>query len=118
MPTLNPSAARLAARAALRVGAGLVSVASPPNAVMVNANHLTAVMVKSFDGAAGLAQLLSDKRLNVVALGPGLGVGGETRALVDVALKSGAAIVLDAIAYRLRETERAAMSRRAASLNP
>jgi len=54
------------------------------------------VMVKPFDGAPGLAQLLSDKRLNTVALGPGLGVGGETRALVDVALKSGAAVVLDA----------------------
>lgn len=92
----HTGAARLAARAALRVGAGLVSVASPPNAVMVNASHLTAVMVKPFDGAAALAQLLSDKRLNAVALGPGLGVGGETRALVDVALKSGAAVVLDA----------------------
>jgi hydroxyethylthiazole kinase-like uncharacterized protein yjeF len=31
-----------------------------------------------------------------VALGPGLGIGGETRALVDAALKSGAAVVLDA----------------------
>jgi len=92
----HTGAARLAARAALRVGAGLVSVASPPNAVLVNASHLTAVMVKAFDGAAGLGQLLSDKRLNAVALGPGLGVGGETRALVDVALKSGAAVVLDA----------------------
>ena len=47
-------------------------------------------------GRRGLAQLLSDKRLNAVALGPGLGVGGETRALVDVALNSGAAVVLDA----------------------
>jgi hydroxyethylthiazole kinase-like uncharacterized protein yjeF len=92
----HTGAARLAARAALRVGAGLVSVASPPNAVMVNASHLTAVMVKVFDGAPGLAQLLSDKRLNAVALGPGLGVGGETRALVDAALKSGAAVTLDA----------------------
>jgi len=92
----HTGAARLAARAALRVGAGLVSVASPPNAVLVNASHLTAVMVKAFDGAAGLGQILSDKRLNAVALGPGLGVGGETRALVDVALKSGAAVVLDA----------------------
>jgi NAD(P)H-hydrate epimerase len=92
----HTGAARLAARAALRVGAGLVSVASPPNAVAVNASHLTAVMVKVFDGATGLAQILSDKRLNAVALGPGLGVGGETRALVDVALKSGAAVVLDA----------------------
>jgi NAD(P)H-hydrate epimerase len=92
----HTGAARLAARAALRVGAGLVSVASPPNAVAVNASHLTAVMVKVFDGATGLAQILSDKRLNAVALGPGLGVGGETRALLDVALKSGAAVVLDA----------------------
>ena len=89
-------AARLAARAALRVGAGLVSVASPPDAVAVNAAHLTAVMIKPFQGAAGLSALLSDKRLNAVVLGPGLGVGKETRDLVTTVLKSGAATVLDA----------------------
>jgi hydroxyethylthiazole kinase-like uncharacterized protein yjeF len=92
----HTGAARLAARAALRVGAGLVSVASPPEAVAVNAAHLTAIMLKPFDGAAGLAELLADQRLNALVLGPGLGVGGETRALVDAALKSGAAVVLDA----------------------
>ena len=80
----------------LRVGAGLVSVASPPDAVAVNAAHLTAIMIKPFDGADGLAELLADKRLNAVVIGPGLGVGGETRALVDAALKRGAAVVLDA----------------------
>jgi NAD(P)H-hydrate epimerase len=53
-------------------------------------------MLKPFDGAEGLGALLSDKRLNAVALGPGLGVGGETRALAAAALKSGAAVVLDA----------------------
>ena len=95
-PASATGAARLAARAALRVGAGLVSVASPPEAVAVNAAHLTAIMLKPFEGAAGLADLLSDKRLNALVLGPGQGVGGETRALVDTALKSGAAIVLDA----------------------
>jgi ADP-dependent NAD(P)H-hydrate dehydratase / NAD(P)H-hydrate epimerase len=89
-------AARLAARAALRVGAGLVSVTSPPDAVAVNAAHLTAIMIKPFEGAAGLFALLSDTRLNVVVIGPGLGVGGETRELVMAALKSGAGIVLDA----------------------
>ncbi|MEY4708468.1 MAG: hypothetical protein RJB58_2191 [Pseudomonadota bacterium] len=89
-------AARLAARGALRIGAGLVSVASPPDAIGVNAAHLTAIMLKPFEGAAGLAHILSDKRLNAVVIGPGLGVGGETRALVDVALKSGAAVILDA----------------------
>jgi ADP-dependent NAD(P)H-hydrate dehydratase / NAD(P)H-hydrate epimerase len=86
----HTGAARLAARAALRVGAGLVSVASPPDAVAVNAVHLTAIMLKPFDGAAGLIELLTDKRLNAVVIGPGLGVSGETRALVDAALKSGA----------------------------
>jgi NAD(P)H-hydrate epimerase len=90
-PAHATGAARLAARAALRVGAGLVSVASPPDAVAVNAAHLTAIMIKPFEGADGLARLLSDKRFNAVALGPGLGVGGETRELVNVALKSGAA---------------------------
>jgi NAD(P)H-hydrate epimerase len=95
-PAHATGAARLAARAALRVGAGLVSVASPPDAVAVNAAHLTAIMLKPFEGADGLAELLSDKRLNAVALGPGLGVGKETRELVGVALKSGAAVLVDA----------------------
>jgi NAD(P)H-hydrate epimerase len=89
-------AARLAARGALRVGAGLVSVASPPDALGENAAHLTAIMLKPFQDAAGLADILSDKRLNAVVIGPGLGVGGETRALVEAALKSGAGVVLDA----------------------
>ena len=95
-PAHATGAARLAARGALRVGAGLVSVASPPDAVAVNAAHLTAIMLKRFEGAGGLTALLSDKRFNAVVLGPGLGVGGETRALVDAVLKSGAAVVLDA----------------------
>jgi NAD(P)H-hydrate epimerase len=89
-------AARLAARGALRIGAGLVTVAAPPNAVMVNAAHLTAIMLKRCDGAAELAALLEDRRFNAVVIGPALGVGGETREMVMVALKSGAAVVLDA----------------------
>jgi len=89
-------AARLAARGALRAGAGLVSVASPPEAVLINAAQLTAIMVKPFDGAEGLGALLADKRITAVVIGPGLGASRETRALVDVALKSGASVVLDA----------------------
>jgi len=89
-------AARLAARGALRSGAGLVSVASPPDAVGVNAAHLTAIMVKPFDGAKGLSALLADKRFNAVAIGPGCGVGAKTQDLVAAVLASGAAAVLDA----------------------
>ncbi len=95
-PSFSTGAARLAARGALRAGAGLVSVASPPDAVGINAAHLTAIMVKPFDGAKGLSALLADKRLNAVALGPGLGVGERTQDLVAAALASAAAVVLDA----------------------
>lgn len=89
-------AARLAARGALRVGAGLVSVASPPEALAENAAHLTAIMLRPFEGPAGLAEMLSDRRLNAVVIGPGLGLRDETRALVEAVLESGAAVVLDA----------------------
>jgi hydroxyethylthiazole kinase-like uncharacterized protein yjeF len=89
-------AARLGARGALRVGAGLVSVASPSDAVAVNSAQLTAIMVKPFDGAKGLSALLADKRLNAVGIGPGCGVGGTTQDLVAAVLASGAAAVLDA----------------------
>lgn len=92
----NTGAARLGARAALRVGAGLVSVASPPNALQVNASHLTAIMLKRFEGAEGLSALLEDKRFNAILIGPGNGVGHDTRENVQAVLTSGAATVLDA----------------------
>jgi ADP-dependent NAD(P)H-hydrate dehydratase / NAD(P)H-hydrate epimerase len=79
-------AARLAARGALRAGAGLVTVASPHDALAVHAASLTAVMVRESDGPVGLSKLLADPRKNAVVLGPGLGVGEQTCALVETAL--------------------------------
>jgi hydroxyethylthiazole kinase-like uncharacterized protein yjeF len=95
-PAHATGAARLAARGALRIGAGLVSVAAQADAVAINAAQLTAIMVRHFKSAKGLAELLSDARLNAVIAGPGLGTGKETRALVEVVLASGAVAVLDA----------------------
>jgi hydroxyethylthiazole kinase-like uncharacterized protein yjeF len=89
-------AARLAARGALRAGAGLVTLASPRTALDVNAAASLAVMVRASDGADELRQLLSDRRLNAMVLGPGLGVGANTRALVLAALDGERAVVLDA----------------------
>jgi ADP-dependent NAD(P)H-hydrate dehydratase / NAD(P)H-hydrate epimerase len=89
-------AARLAARGALRAGAGLVTVASPPSAMLVNAAHLTSIMLQPFDGADALTAILEDKRKNALLIGPGAGVGWETRDNVLAVLLSGAAIVLDA----------------------
>ncbi len=92
----STGAARLGARAALRVGAGLVTVASPPDALAINASQLTAVMTRAFAGAAGLGELLGDPRKNAVLLGPGNGVEPETRDNVLAALGLEQACVLDA----------------------
>ena len=88
-------AARLAARGALRVGAGLVTLGVPPSAQMEVAGHITALMMQRVAGAEGLAAVLEDVRLNALCLGPGLGVG-RARDLVPVALAARRATVLDA----------------------
>ena len=92
----STGAARLAARGALRAGAGLVTIASPREALPVNAAASLAVMVRPIDGAAELTALLSDRRLNAVVLGPGGGVGPPMRDMVLAALMSERALVLDA----------------------
>ena len=95
-PLHATGAARLGARGALRIGAGLVSVASPMEAVAVNAAHLTAIQLAPFAGPRGLGEVLSDERKNAVLIGPGAGVSLATRLLVQVVLEFEAAVVLDA----------------------
>lgn len=89
-------AARLAARAALRIGSGLVTVASPPEAIGVNASHLTAVMLRGCNGPEGLYGILKDERFNALVLGPALGVHAATRAMVAVAIQARRCLLLDA----------------------
>ena len=95
-PAYSTGAARLAAEGALRAGTGLVTVASPQDALAVNAAQLTAIMVRPADGAKELAGLLTDERKNAVLIGPGVGGGERTKAMVLAALASHAAVVLDA----------------------
>jgi ADP-dependent NAD(P)H-hydrate dehydratase / NAD(P)H-hydrate epimerase len=95
-PSHATGAARLAARGALRVGAGLVTVASTPQALLVNAAHLTAMMLVPFTDARDLAEILEDKRRNAVLIGPGAGVDENTRDLTLAVLASDASVVLDA----------------------
>jgi ADP-dependent NAD(P)H-hydrate dehydratase / NAD(P)H-hydrate epimerase len=89
-------AARLSARGALRVGAGLVTLASPRDALAVNASALTAVMVRSIDTVIEFAELLNDRRLDTCVIGPGAGVGERTRDFVLTALSAKRRLVLDA----------------------
>lgn len=95
-PAWRTGAARLAARGALRVGAGLVTVASPADALAENAAQLTAIMLRPCESADDLDDLLTDERLNAVLLGPGLGSGEPTQERVMVAASAGRALVLDA----------------------
>jgi hydroxyethylthiazole kinase-like uncharacterized protein yjeF len=92
----HTGAARLAARGALRAGAGLVTIASPRNALAVNAAANLAVMVRQVDGAPALAKFLRDPRINAMVLGPGGGVGAAMQAKVRAALAGERAVVLDA----------------------
>jgi hydroxyethylthiazole kinase-like uncharacterized protein yjeF len=102
-------AARLAARGALRAGAGLVTIASPRDALAVNAASSLAVMVRPVDGPLELADFLADTRRNAVVLGPGGGVGPEMREQARAALASEAAVVLDADALTSFADEPAAL---------
>jgi ADP-dependent NAD(P)H-hydrate dehydratase / NAD(P)H-hydrate epimerase len=95
-PSWSTGAARLAARGALRAGAGLVTIASPREALAVNAAANLAVMVRAVDGATELATFLADRRLNALAIGPGIGVNEGTCELVLAALSGDRAVVLDA----------------------
>ncbi len=92
----HTGAARLGAFAALRGGAGLVTIASPRDALAVNAAASLAVMVRPVDGADEFGDFLSDRRFNAVVLGPGAGVGAPTRAMALAALGGERAVVLDA----------------------
>jgi NAD(P)H-hydrate epimerase len=89
-------AARLAARAAQRAGAGLVTVAAPAKSWPVYAASLESVLVARLARAADYARLLKDARLNALLLGPGAGVSRDTRKAALAALKTKRATVLDA----------------------
>ncbi len=85
-PPGHGGAARMTARGALRIGAGLVTVACPPEALAENAGRLDAIMLKTVADGAGLVEILSDTRINALCLGPGLGLDARAADLVKVAL--------------------------------
>lgn len=88
-------AARLAARAALRVGAGLVTLVCPPEALAENAARLDAVMLRPARSRAALAALLAERRLGALVAGPGLGLA-RARRVVPPLCARGLPLVLDA----------------------
>ena len=96
----STGAARLAAMAAARAGAGAVTVLSPPNALLVNAAHLTSTMLRAAASADEIAAFLLERKVRSLVFGPGLDAGPATLdVLLDVIGQlggSGVSIVLDA----------------------
>ncbi len=85
-PSGRGGAARLAARGALRIGAGVVTVGCPPDAIPENAARLDAVMLRGVADGLALEEVLADTRINALCVGPGLGLDAPGRELLGVAL--------------------------------
>lgn len=94
-------ASRMSARAALRVGAGLVTLGCPEDALAENAAHLDAIMLEVINDAATLTNYLKDDRLNAIGLGPALGTSDREEAIVAAVLDANRATVVDADALTL-----------------
>ena len=102
-------AARMAARAAARAGAGLTTIAVPPEALPVYAAALTSIMVRAAGTPADLGKLLEDSRLNALLIGPGAGVDAATRARALAMLATQRAVLLDADAISAFAQDREAL---------
>lgn len=96
---LSTGAARLAARAGLRIGAGLVKVFCPPDAASVLAPTLEAVMLASFSSGEQLATLAQP--MDAVVIGPAAGLTEATATNVAALARTGAPLVIDADALTL-----------------
>lgn len=94
-PAKSTGAARMAAEAGLRVGAGLVTMLTPPGAALVNASHLTEVMIRSFDHSDGFLEALDDLRATAAVLGPAAGKTDALKEIVIAALSRPLPVVLD-----------------------
>jgi len=106
-------AARLAARAAARIGSGLTTVAVPESAWPVYAAALTSIMVQPVATQADFRRLIADVRITAMLVGPGAGTDAEalaaTRERVHAALATGRATVLDADALTAFDDDPAAL---------
>lgn len=93
-PLSSTGAARLSARAGLRIGAGLVTVLSPPEALAVNAAHLEAVMLRPFETDLELETIA--QQVDSAVIGPAAGVGESTLMNLLALARTGSALVIDA----------------------
>jgi len=87
-------AARLAARAGLRIGAGVVRILCPPDATATIASAIEAIMLSPFNSVEALVEAATDA--DAVVIGPAAGVNEATRAHVRALAATGSVLVVDA----------------------
>ena len=104
-------AARMAGRAAARAGAGLTTIAVSEIALPIYATALTSIMVRPLAAPEDFDQLLGDRRISAFLIGPGAGVGEETRARALAMLATGRSTLLDADAITSFEDDPPALDR-------
>jgi len=102
-------AARMAARAGARIGAGLTSIAVPEAAFAIYATALTSIMVQTLAKDGDLARLLADSRYSAFLIGPGAGVTDATRANALALLATHRPVLLDADAISVFASDAAAL---------
>jgi NAD(P)H-hydrate epimerase len=100
-------AARMAARAAARMGAGLTTIAVPEEAFAIYASALTSIMAQPLATEHDFARLLQDRRYSAFSIGPGAGVNEATRirALAMLATRKPTVIDADAISVFASRTD-------------
>ena len=99
-------AAKLAALAAQRAGAGLVTIAATKASWPIYASAMLSVIARQTT-AAEWASLVKDTRINPVLIGPGVGVNARTKSAMLAAAKAGKTLVLDADALTLLASDAA-----------
>jgi hydroxyethylthiazole kinase-like uncharacterized protein yjeF len=106
-PATKAGATRLAARGALRIGAGLVTIAAPKDALAEHAAQLNAVMLTKADGVEDFTKIIKDERINALCVGPALGLTNDRANLLKAVLKTKRATVIDADALTLVSKDKA-----------
>jgi hydroxyethylthiazole kinase-like uncharacterized protein yjeF len=89
-------AARLAARAAQRIGAGMVTLAVPNDATVVYKIAMNSALVHPFLDTHGFSEFIREPRVTAILVGPGNEVNVGTRERALAALRTGKGVVLDA----------------------
>jgi NAD(P)H-hydrate epimerase len=104
-------AARMAARAAARAGAGLTTIAVPEIALPIYAAALTSIMLRPLAAPRDFERLLDDPRFSALLIGPGAGANEETRTRALAMLRTGRPTLLDADAITIFQDDPPSLDR-------